>query len=446
MSTFLKFTLPALFAVAGLAVAVCLATNREDFAFLWASDAHLADVSQTRVNHPLNAFPRMLPRPVIQAVAWKPGVGQESAANAARGDASVVRPPTELGPAWHSSSPASAAQASIHHSPVSQPESLRSGLAEVESLRSASDEAVTPAPSASAAPLFVAQAPGGGADQLPTLDSLKKTLAEAQQHMAESAKAATEQKANGQTAAQLLQSLPLPRAGSAPSNVEAGAAAAEDAAPFGAEAGPRSQTVITRVPGEGDDRLSLTIPGEDINKVLQMLSVQGDLNILASRNVQGTVSASLKNVKIETALDAILKSTGFIWWRDGRFIHVGTPQDRIAMQQAADKIGTRLYRPNYVKASDLQALITPILTPTIGTISVTSPAQVGITADGNSAGGDSFAGQVARLVRDYEIVLAEVDQIVAQVDIRPAGCHRSDDFERQSQRQRRVRRRFRGLA
>ncbi len=44
---------------------------------------------------------------------------------------------------------------------------------------------------------------------------------------------------------------------------------------------------------------------------------------------------------------------------------------------------------------------------------------MGIAADNTKAGGDTFAGGDSLLVRDYEAVLAQVDQIVAQVDKRP---------------------------
>ena len=37
----------------------------------------------------------------------------------------------------------------------------------------------------------------------------------------------------------------------------------------------------------------------------------------------------------------------------------------------------RLYRPNYIRAAELQKLITPLLTPQIGSITVTSPAGKG---------------------------------------------------------------------
>lgn len=181
-----------------------------------------------------------------------------------------------------------------------------------------------------------------------------------------------------------------------------------------------SRDIIRRQEGEDDDRLVITTRDEDIRAVLEMLSEQGGLNILASPSVQGRVSANLKNVDVQTALNAILKSTGYVSRREGSFVYVGTPQDFLAMQQSLDRIGTRLIRPNYVTAQELQTLLTPLLTPGIGKISITSAAQTGITPDTSNVGGNSLAGDDAVVVQDYEAVLAELDQIVHEVDKRPA--------------------------
>ena len=175
----------------------------------------------------------------------------------------------------------------------------------------------------------------------------------------------------------------------------------------------------TRVQGEGDDHLTIHIQDDDIRRVLEMISVQGGMNILPSPNVQGNVSASLIDVDIETAMAAILRSTGYAWRREGNFIYVGTAEDFKSQRQLADTIGTRIYRPHYVRAGELQALITPLLSEGIGAISVSGPAEVGIASDNAKAGGDNFAGGDALVVRDFEAVLSEIDQVVRQVDRKP---------------------------
>ena len=90
------------------------------------------------------------------------------------------------------------------------------------------------------------------------------------------------------------------------------------------------------------------------------------------------------------------------------------------MEQAADTIGSRVYHINYVRAADIKALVTPLLTPAIGTISETPPAEQGIAPDNTKAGGDQFAGGETILVRDFMTVLDEIDQVISEVDHRPA--------------------------
>lgn len=180
-------------------------------------------------------------------------------------------------------------------------------------------------------------------------------------------------------------------------------------------------STITALPdrGEGDHHLMLDIQDEDLRKVLELLSKQGGLNILASNSVQGTVSAVLNDVSVEEALNAILKSTGFVARREGNFLYVGTPQDFQSIDRSQDTIGTRIYRPNYVTANELNQLIMPLLTESIGKSSVTTAAESGIAPNGNESGGDSLAAGDAVLVQDYESVLEQVDQVFAEIDRQP---------------------------
>ena len=104
---------------------------------------------------------------------------------------------------------------------------------------------------------------------------------------------------------------------------------------------------------------------------------------------------------------------------EGKFIYVGTPQDFATMETTADTVGMRIYRPNYVTAKELQALITPLLTASVGKISVTIPSEVGIPQGGTQTGGDTYANGEAVLVQDYEATLQAIDQVVREIDNGP---------------------------
>jgi type IV pilus assembly protein PilQ len=200
---------------------------------------------------------------------------------------------------------------------------------------------------------------------------------------------------------------------------------AEEVAPSrqnGARNTPADAEKATPVPqfsDEGDGRITINCRDSEIRTVLDLLSRQGDLNIIPAKSVIGPVTASLPNVSVEEALDIIVKSAGFLWRREGKFIYVGTREDFKAIDQARDRIGTRVYHPNYATALELEQLITPLLTPTIGRMKSSSPAKAGIATDDAAAGGNDFAGAETVIVHDFETVLTVIDGIVAQIDRRP---------------------------
>jgi len=170
--------------------------------------------------------------------------------------------------------------------------------------------------------------------------------------------------------------------------------------------------------GEGDDRLKLNLRGQDLRELLEFLSAEADLNILASESVTGTVTASLSDMDAESAIRAILRIKGFVAKRDGKFLYVGTPADLQQMEHLSETIQTRIYRTDYVTAAEVQALITPMLS-TDGKVTVSSPAETTIPADSVKTGGDDFAGNEVIMVQDYEHILHRIDDLVAQVDQRP---------------------------
>jgi type IV pilus assembly protein PilQ len=192
-------------------------------------------------------------------------------------------------------------------------------------------------------------------------------------------------------------------------------------------------------PAEGDGRLRIQFAETDVRDVLDSLAEYGGLNILAGRTVQGKVSVRLRNVDIDEALAAVVRQAGFVSRREGNFIYVGSPDEVDTMQQTYGKITTRVYRPNYVSSAELEKLIKPLLSEKIGKITkfepTTNQAGTGSSNGGGSSGSgsgagsgsnssnfegaDGYAGTEVVVVRDYEAVLGQVDELVAEVDVRP---------------------------
>jgi len=215
--------------------------------------------------------------------------------------------------------------------------------------------------------------------------------------------------------------------GGAPAAVPAAAAAsssappAEDAPPSPApeSTGKESPVLKAEPKGAGSERLNLTIQDAEVTQVLKMLGEMSGTNILIGKDVTGKVTANLQDVSVEQALAGILRSLGFAFEREGRFIFVMTAADAEARQKAGRKLITKVYRPNYISVADLQALVTPLLSPTMGKVAITAPAEVGIAPSRDNAGGNRISQQDALLVQDYPEVIREVDNVLIEMDVPP---------------------------
>ncbi len=167
------------------------------------------------------------------------------------------------------------------------------------------------------------------------------------------------------------------------------------------------------------ETFSLQIQDAEILQVLDMLGELSGKNILSGQGVIGTVTANLKNVTAEQALEAILRSHNLASEKEGDFIYVMTPAEWEQKKKSNRKVITKLYSPFYISAKELQNLITPLLTENIGLVSLTTPSEIGITPDPTSAGGDTLAQNDSILVRDYPEILEEVDKLLEKIDVPP---------------------------
>lgn len=131
----------------------------------------------------------------------------------------------------------------------------------------------------------------------------------------------------------------------------------------------------------------------DVRKALEMLSRESPLNILVSPGVKGRVTADLKGVTYEQALQAILKLCNLTSRREKDIIYVYTQEELGQMNQISSNgiLGTRVYRLNYVRSEDIANMIRPFLSEQ-AKLSSTPPSQVGISEGGAAGNGGSGGG------------------------------------------------------
>jgi type IV pilus assembly protein PilQ len=153
-------------------------------------------------------------------------------------------------------------------------------------------------------------------------------------------------------------------------------------------------------------------------EVLRMLSLQSQRNIVASKEVRGTVTANLYNVTIREALDAVLKANGFAYREKGNFIYVYTAKELAEIEKSERQMATEVFRLHYTPAANVTNIIKPALS-TEGQVSFTTAAITGIESSTKDAGGNTHATEDVVVVRDYPDNIEKVKKIIKEVDRRP---------------------------
>ena len=134
---------------------------------------------------------------------------------------------------------------------------------------------------------------------------------------------------------------------------------------------PRHTFGATTASAPPPQTISLDVQNSDVRDVLRLLAETGGVNILASGEVQGTITVRLIDVPWEQALEAVLKLTGLAQERQGNIILVAPAErfrsareERIrahqAQAQTEPKI-TRVVPINYANATQLKATLEKLL-------------------------------------------------------------------------------------
>ena len=181
----------------------------------------------------------------------------------------------------------------------------------------------------------------------------------------------------------------------------------------GVEAAPPRLLRMTR-PGAFD----VNFLGTDIRLALRLLGTQARRNIIATKEVTGTVTADLYGVTFNEAFEAILDSSGYVFEKKDTFIHVMTAKQKEDKIAAGREMQTRVYRLAYVTAADAKVLIEPAMSSS-GKVALSPAAGTGIVPDATTAGGDAYASNDVLVVLDYEENLDRIAEILAALDVRP---------------------------
>jgi type IV pilus assembly protein PilQ len=165
-------------------------------------------------------------------------------------------------------------------------------------------------------------------------------------------------------------------------------------------------------------QIDLHVKDLNLTKVLQLLSIQSQRNIIASRNVAGTISADLYGVDFYEALDAILHTNGFGYREKGQFIYVYTTEEIAQLEEENRTLVYEIIRLNYINAADASAFASPLLSGA-GSIALSGEAEDGFQPTLSDGGANLSAHQDTLVIRDYAENIEEIVAVVAKLDTRP---------------------------
>ena len=176
---------------------------------------------------------------------------------------------------------------------------------------------------------------------------------------------------------------------------------------------------IRRSPGDRRFAVySIHVENGDIRQVFARLSDEAEISICPSPEIQGRVSLNLRDVSIQAALNAIMKSQHYILEQEDQVFVVRTTEESARQKQQNRKLVMKIYQPNYLSANELNRLIAPLLSVD-GRQSVSSPDPQEAGQTQGLLYADSSSQRDLVIVHDVPEVLDQIDQVLVDVDIPP---------------------------
>lgn len=161
-----------------------------------------------------------------------------------------------------------------------------------------------------------------------------------------------------------------------------------------------------QVTGRGS-LISLVARDASLNALLTMLAEHTGLNIVLTDATNAQVTITLKDVRLEDALDAILSITGNTWTRKNNIILVSNISNAGSLATGVQGTVTRVFQLDYASASDVAEGVAALLSPL----------------------GRSFINQMDRtdnhktkemvVVEDLPHVVRQIENYIRQMDVPP---------------------------
>ncbi|MBC8087634.1 MAG: AMIN domain-containing protein [Phycisphaerae bacterium] len=146
-------------------------------------------------------------------------------------------------------------------------------------------------------------------------------------------------------------------------------------------------------------RISIDFDGTDIRDVIATFATFSGRTIIAGKDVQGTVTANVKDKPWDVALQAILSGQGLAATEDASGILIIDSYKNLASNQSLEPMITRIIDVNYAKATTLESTVQKLLArdcTSMSTMATGREMGVGTQQGSGSQGGMSGQGCVVR--------------------------------------------------
>ncbi len=174
-------------------------------------------------------------------------------------------------------------------------------------------------------------------------------------------------------------------------------------------------------PSGNERRINVDVQGADIHTVLRTLAEYSGKNIIAGREVEGTVTARLYDTPWEDALHSILKAHGYGYVEESGIIRVGVLQ-KIRSEEledaAADRkredllpIETQVVRLQFADADELKPSLQDMMSPR-GKVQVDKRTNALIISDI-----PDYVAKVATMANDLDSRTPQVEIVSKIVDV-----------------------------
>jgi type IV pilus assembly protein PilQ len=191
-----------------------------------------------------------------------------------------------------------------------------------------------------------------------------------------------------------------------------------------------TQTAIAQ-DSVSSENVTLDFKEADIRNVLKIIALKAGVNIVSTPEVMGNVTIRLVDVAWDRALDAILKTNGFGYDRQGNIIIVAPIEKLTAQKKQEVELAqvqptlTEVFALKYLDAQDAKKALETQLSPRGKITILEMTGQAGWEFGGESLGKRKRAseGKMGRskvlIISDISPALEKIRDVVNQIDVKP---------------------------